>query len=71
MKDNLEIIRNIIINMDKPFLLSDLFEKLAEQNITDKTQILGVLNDLINNGAVSLSEINLGVWAYKSNLVCA
>lgn len=71
MKDNLEIIRNIIINMDKPFLLSDLFEKLAEQNITDKTQILGVLNDLINNGTVSLSEIDLGVWAYKSNLVCA
>lgn len=71
MKDNFEIIRKTIINMDKPFLLSDLFNKLAEQGITDKAQILGVLNDLINNGTVSQSEIKFGVWGYKSNLVCA
>ena len=72
MRENkLEIIRSTIIEMDKPFQLYELFEVLEEKKITDKRLILGVLNDLINSGAVSLSEIKIGEWAYKSNLISA
>lgn len=70
--ETLEIIRSTIIKMDKPFLITDLFAKLSNKyQICDQELILGVLNDLINTGVVSLSEIDFGIWAYKSNLFSA
>lgn len=66
----IEVIRSTIINMDKPFQLTDLFKKLNEENdITDIDLIIDVLNYLINEGLVSMSEIDFDVWAYQSNLV--
>ena len=66
----IEIIRRTIINMDKPFQLTDLFNKLDEEHhITDIDLIVEVLNYLINEGLVSMSEIDFDVWAYQSNLV--
>lgn len=54
------------------FLITDLFAKLSNKyQICDQELILGVLNDLINTGVVSLSEIDFGIWAYKSNLFSA
>lgn len=65
-----EIIRRTIINMDKPFQLTELFQKLdSEHGITNIDLIIDVLNYLINNGLVSMSEIDFDVWAYESNLV--
>ena len=68
---NVEIIRRYIINMDKPFQLTDLFWGLSETHkITDIDLIIDVLNYLINEGLVSLSEIDFDVWAYRSNIAC-
>lgn len=70
--DVIEIIRNTIINMDKPFLVSDLLEKLkSEHQITDLDTISEVLDSLINEGLVSLSEIEYDVWGYQSNFSIA
>ena len=68
---NVEIIRRYIIDMDKPFQLTDLFLGLSETyKITDIDLIIDVLNYLINEGLVSLSEIDFDVWAYRSNIAC-
>lgn len=57
--------------MDKPFQLTDLFWGLSETHkITDIDLIIDVLNYLINEGLVSLSEIDFDVWAYRSNIAC-
>lgn len=57
--------------MDKPFQLTDLFLGLSETyKITDIDLIIDVLNYLINEGLVSLSEIDFDVWAYRSNIAC-
>mgnify|MGYP006873079103 CR=1 FL=1 len=67
---NVEIIRRTIINMDKPFQLTELFQILNEEyGITDIDLIIDVLNYLIDTGLVSMSEIDFDVWAYESNLV--
>ena len=73
-----EIIKNVILDMEKPFDISDLFIKLdRDYNITNKTKILFVLSILIDSGLVDYSEIkNSGIneaenkdyWAYRSIL---
>lgn len=67
------IIKNVILDMDKPFDISDLFIRLhREYNIEDKTKILVVLSVLVDCGLVDYSEIKCSdsedYWAYQSVL---
>ena len=60
------VIQKTILEMDKPFLMSDLFAKLSEQGITDETIILRILDQLLNSGLVSYSDIQDDVAIYCS-----
>lgn len=69
--DEYLIIKKVILKMDKPFDISDLFIKLKrEYNITDKTKILIVLSVLVDCELVNYSEIKCSdsedYWAYRS-----
>lgn len=50
--------------MEKPFLMSDLFNKLALVGITDKEAILNVLDELLNMGLVEYSDVNDDLSVY-------
>ncbi len=50
-------IKIIILEMDKPFSIFELLEKLADSGITDKEIILNVLNRLLNSGLVKPTDI--------------
>ena len=52
------IIQKTILEMEKPFLMSDLFNKLALVGITDKEAILNILDELLNMGLVEYSDVN-------------
>lgn len=60
------IIQKTILEMDKPFLMSELFEKLFEVGITDGAIILDVLDQLLNSGLVSYSDIQDDMAVYCS-----
>lgn len=53
------LIQKTILEMEKPFLLSDLFDKLKSNGIKDKTAILNILDELLNSGLVEYSDVNL------------
>ncbi len=58
------IIQKTILEMEKPFLMSDLFNKLALEGITDKEAILNVLDELLNMGLVEYSDVNDDLSVY-------
>ena len=59
-------IRDAILEMERPFNVSDLFYKLkSEHNIQDRTLILEVLDELCDSGAIDYSEINDDCWAFN------
>ncbi len=58
------IIQKTILEMEKPFLMSDLFNKLALVGITDKEVILNVLDELLNIGLVEYSDVNDDLSVY-------
>ncbi len=58
------IIQKTILEMEKPFLMSDLFNKLALVGITDKEAILNVLDELLNMGLVEYSDVNDDLSVY-------
>lgn len=51
-------IQNVILQMDKPFLLSDLFDVLEKKGISNKDLILQVLDELLNRGLVEYSDFD-------------
>lgn len=61
-------IARYIIDLKNPFKVSELYQKLEENNIsTDKEIILDVLNELYQNGLVDGKELEGGNWGYESN----
>lgn len=58
------IIQKTILEMEKPFLMSDLFDKLALDGIKDKEAILNVLDELLNIGLVEYSDVNDDLSVY-------
>ena len=59
-------IRETILEMERPFNVSDLFYKLeSAHNIQDRTLILEVLDELCDSGAIDYSEINDDCWAFN------
>ena len=60
------IIRETILQMERPFNVSDLFYKLhSENNIQNRVLILEVLDELCDSGAIDYSEINDDCWAFN------
>ena len=61
-----KIIREAILDMERPFNISDLFYKLEKDHgICNRTLILGVLAELCDSGLISYSEINDDCWAFN------
>lgn len=60
-------IAKLILKMDKPFNLSDLFILCEKQfNVSSRKFILDILEELCDCGAVNYSEISDDCWAYLS-----
>ena len=60
-------VANLILKMDKPFNLSDLFILCEKQlNLKNRKFILDTLEELCDCGAVNYSEISDDCWAYSS-----
>lgn len=60
------IIRETILQMERPFNVSDLFYKLhSEYNIQNRVLILEVLDELCDSGVIDYSEINDDCWAFN------
>ena len=68
MKNKESLIKQIILDMDKPFKMSDLFNELAKHNVFDKAMILDVLDSLINSGLVEYADVQDDVDVYCSAL---
>ncbi len=60
-------ISSTILNMKKPFKLSQLYQVLEKEGITSKTLILDVLNQLYESGLVDRTDVEDDVFEYKSN----
>lgn len=61
-----KIIRETILQMERPFNVSDLFYKLDSTNgIRNRSLILEVLDELCDSGAIDYSEINDDCWAFN------
>ena len=60
------IIRRVILEMERPFKMSDLFAALKEKNIYDKWLILSVLEQLMNSGLVTTSDVEDDMALYRS-----
>lgn len=59
-------IRETILEMERPFNVSDLFYKLDNTHgIRNRTLILDVLDELCDSGAIDYSEINDDCWAFN------
>ena len=70
MMNNLRgTVRSVILSMERPFNLSDLFYTLWKNyRIQDRTLILEVLDELCENGMIDYSEVNDDCWAFE--VVC-
>lgn len=64
-------IREVILNMERPFRISDLFIRLEREGITDRVVILEQLDVLCEAGLVNYAEIDDYCWAYTSILSIA
>ena len=65
------LIRKTILEMEKPFLMSDLFNELAAQGVTDKEAILNVLDELLNIGLVEYSDVNDDLFGYYQSVLAS
>lgn len=60
------IIEATILNMERPFNVSDLFYKLEKvYQIRNRALILEVLDELCDSGQLLYSEINDDCWAFR------
>lgn len=63
------IVRKVILELDKPFKMSELFDKLSAYGISDRVMVLTVLNSLLDNGLVQCSDVEDDMVVYCSALV--
>lgn len=59
------IISNVIMSMDRPFNVSDLFSRLAKEGVTDRSLILDVLDCMCECELISYEEIKDDCWAFN------
>lgn len=60
-------ISETILNMEKPFKLSQLYIELERKGIVDKYMILDVLNQLYESGMVDKTDVEDDTPEYQSN----
>lgn len=66
---NMEMtICNVILSMERPFRVSQLFDKIEEYGITKKDLVLDILDQLCESGIIKYSEIENDEWAYSKLL---
>ena len=65
MDSKVQLIRDVILSMTKPFCLSDLFDRLSKKGITDRDFILDILDEIMDAGLVIYSEVIDDCWAYS------
>lgn len=65
LNDLSRIIKETILEMERPFNVSDLLYRLALKKVTNRTLILEVLDELCDNGLIDYSEINDDCWAFS------
>lgn len=60
------IIRQTILGMERPFCLSELFEKLDnDYQIVERQLILNILEEMCESGAIKYSEVVDDSWRYS------
>lgn len=64
-----EQITNVILEEEKPFKLSQLFNNLEKIGINDKILILDVLDYLYETGLVDKTEGIEDTWVYESTFM--
>ena len=64
-------VRRIILELDKPFCISDLLLIMKEKGIVDSTLVMQVLNELYEEGLVEydnhsgvVDETDSSMWAF-------
>lgn len=61
-------IRQIILSMEKPFCIADLFDVLTEQEIENRDLILQILDELYNEGLIDYRRhdgiVDEPIWAF-------
>lgn len=61
-----KIIQTVILEMERPFNISDLFYTLSHHHgIENRSLILAVLDELCESGAIDYSEIYDDCWAFS------
>lgn len=50
-------IREIILNMDKPFCIINLLIKTSNEGLTDRKEVLSVLDELYDEGVVVFENV--------------
>ncbi len=66
MKKALNIIQRKILEIDNSFNVSELLEKFSDIGINDKSAIITVLDNLLNNGYIVFSHCNENSIYYRS-----
>lgn len=60
------IIRQTILDMERPFSISDLFHRLeSKYNIKNKQLALNILEELCESGLIKYSEVVDHHWAFE------
>lgn len=56
---------NIILSMEQPFKITQLFKETDKYGISNRDLVLDILGQLCESGIIKYSEIDNDVWAYK------
>ena len=71
MNNKILIIKSTILEINKPFLISELFTELEKKGIHNKILILGVLDQMLDEGLVSYDDFKEDSPVYKTFLITA
>ena len=64
----LNLIKKTILEIEKPFLMSDLFDVLEKKGVRDRRLILRVLDQLLDDGLVDYKDLSNDDILYYSLL---
>lgn len=62
---------NIILSMDRPFKISQLFIEMEKNNINDRELVLKLLDQLCDSGLIKYSEVEDDQWLYSKKRLYA
>lgn len=65
LNESRKVIKKTILEMERPFNVSDLFYRLDALGVKNRSLILEVLDELCDSGIIDYSEINDDCWAFS------